>query len=322
MATVNCERATYWQALQAIEQSGGLGEYFRNLNKVMFTQGGFAVASPARYGTLVKGPLQISVIPMEAPDSWKDPVSNQFRTTKLGFYARAEPKLPNTGRRAMVRLDECVDDQGQSLLSGGPRTTPSIEDRQYRYWRVPAEIIPPAEGRSIKTVKGQFSVALMMDQYYLSLTNVLHAQGKSREFDGLRVTVSQTAEKDYYYEVDFDISAPTGSPWTTVLDGIFAVHFSDGAGHELMLRRMTGPWMQLEAGQYEEAWAARGIRMPEAGWEFHGVRHEGERDIASWRTLFSKRDRPETLLWRTPEETRWLTVPFEFRDLKVPTTHL
>ena len=106
----------------------------------------------------------------------------------------------------------------------------------------------------------------------------------------------------------------------SVLDGVFAVSFYDGAGHELMLRRMTGPWMQLEAGQYEEAWAAKGIRMPEAGWEFHGVRHEGERDIASWRTLFSKRDRPETLLWRTPEDTRWLTVPFEFHDLKVPTS--
>ncbi len=56
----------------------------------------------------------------------------------------------------------------------------------------------------------------------------------------------------------------------------------------------------------------------EAGRQFREVRHEAGRDKICWGVYFSKRITPETLVWLTPPETRWLTVPFELHDLRLP----
>ena len=64
-----------------------------------------------------------------------------------------------------------------------------MEASQYWCWSVPVELGAPGPGRRIKTLKGRFKVALTMDQRYLSITDLMHAQDQSREFDGLRVGV-------------------------------------------------------------------------------------------------------------------------------------
>jgi hypothetical protein len=318
--TVNLDRATYWQAVQAVERSGGLEEFYENLNRLTLIQEGITLAPPTGpLGPVVSGPLQISLSWAEAARSPDHPAGDKTGLAQLTFYVRAEPKLWNSGHRAMIRLDECMDEAGQSLLPAGYRAYPSIEEGQYWHWQVPAEVMAPMPGRRVKTLKGQISVALMMDQRYLSVSNLMHAQGQSCEFDGLRVTIKEVSEKHDYNEIEVDVSAPAGSPYAATLgdlpDGLLDVSFYDATRQMMTVRRMAGAWPHLEASKADDFLAARGAGPPEAGRQFRAVRHEADREVASWSVLFSKRVRPETLLWLTPPETRWLAVPFEFHDL-------
>jgi hypothetical protein len=226
----------------------------------------------------------------------------------------------NSGQHALVEVDECRDDRGRSLLLEGARSFPSKEESQYWYWSVPAELGAPGPGRRIKTLKGRFNVALTMEQRYLSITNLMHAQGQSREFDELRVTVSEVSEKDYYNEVHVDISAPAGSPYARTFGDSpdWNISAFDELREQMRVVYMRGTWMEAGVEMTDGFRGGKTVTSPEAGRQFREVRHEAGRDVMCWNLYFSTRLRPATLLWLTPPETRWLAVPFELHDLAMP----
>ena len=205
------------------------------------------------------------------------------------------------------------------MLEGAP-SFPSIEGHPYWYWTAPVELGAPGPGRRIKKVKGRFNVALTMDQRYLSITNLMHAQGQSREIDGLGVTVREVSEKDYYNEVHIDVSAPAGSPYARTFGDSpdWNISLFDASPEEMRVAYMRGSWIQSDVMMGDAFGEGKPVRTPEAGRRFREVRHEAGRDVMSWNLYFSKRLKPATLLWLTPPEMRWLAVPFELHDLVMP----
>jgi hypothetical protein len=321
--TINLMRATYWQAMERVEQSAGLAETFNNLNRLTMIQGVPTPFSPGRRsakGSVVSGPLKITPVSVELARSLNYADGGKSGRVKLTLLARAEPKVWNSGQHALVELEECRDDQGHSLLLEGARSFPSVETSQNWHWNVPAELGAPGPGRRIKTLKGRFNVALTMDQRYLSITNLMHAQGQSREFDGLRVTVSEVSEKDYYNEVHVEVSAPAGSPyaWTFGDSPDWSLSVFDESREQMRVVYMRGTWMEAGVEMLDAFQGGKTAMAPEAGRQFGEVRHEAGRDVMSWKLYYSKRLRPATLLWLTPPETRWLAVPFELHDLAMP----
>jgi hypothetical protein len=321
--TININRVTYWQALERIEQSAGLAETFNNLNRLIMIQRVPFAFSPERRGTVgsvVSGPLRITPVSVELGRSLNYADGGKSARVKLTLLARAEPKVWNSGQHALVELEECRDDQGHSLLLEGARSFPSMETSQYWYWKVPVELGAPRPGRRIKTLRGRFKVALNMDQRYLSITNLMQAQGQAREFDGMGVAVSEVSEKDYYNEVHVDVSAPAGSPyaWTFGDSADWNLSVFDESREQMRVVYMKGSWMEAEVTMWDVFREGKTMRPPEAGRQFREVRHEAGRDVMSWNLYFSKRLRPATLLWLTPPETRWLTVRFELHNLAMP----
>jgi hypothetical protein len=321
--TMNVNRVTYWHAMDRIEQSAGLTKAFNNLNRLLLVQqGSFGLSPETRSAdrSVVSGPLKITPVSVELARSLDYRDGGRTARVKLTLLGRAEPKVWNSGQHALVHLDECLDDRGRSLLLGGAPSFPSIEEHQYWYWTVPVELGAPGPGRRIKKVKGRFNVALTMDQRYLSITNLMPAQGQSREFDGLRVTVSEVSEKDYYNEVHVDVSAPAGSPEARTFGDSpdWNISFFDESREEMRVAYMKGSWMEAEVAMWDAFGEGKPVTQPEAGRQFREVRHEAGRDVMSWNLYFSKRLRPATLLWLTPPETRWLAVPFEVHDLAMP----
>lgn len=321
--TINLKGATYWQAMERIEQGAGLAETFNNLNRLTMIQGVPFAFSPERRstkGSVMSGPLKITPGSMELARSLNYPDGRKSARVKLTLLARAEPKLWNSGQHAFVEVDECLDNRGHSLLLEGARSFPSTEEHQYWYWSVPVELEAPRSGRRIKMLRGRFNVALTMDQRYLCITNLMQAQGQSREFDGLPVSVSEVSEKEHYNEVHIEVSASAGSPEARTFGDSpdWNISLFDESREEMRVAYMKGAWMVAEVAMWDAFGEGKPVTPPEAGRQFREVRHEAGRDVMCWNLYFSKRLRPATLLWLTPPETRWLAVPFEVHDLVMP----
>jgi hypothetical protein len=296
--TVDVDRVTYWEALQAVEQSAGLRDAIYNgQNLLTFVRAGPVEPAARERGTLPKpvvcGPFQIRAISAESNRLSMDQHSSKSARVKLNLEVRGEARLRNTGTHALVRIEQCVDDRGDSLIAGGHRTFAAAENSFRAHWTVPVELAEPQPRRRIKTLKGRLSVAAGVEQRYLAITNLMGAQGQSREFDELRIEIKAVAVADQRYRIDVDLSAPTASPYTLTF-----------AEREL-------PNLQLWDESRESI-----TRPDDVVFVRNGIRAEGGREVASWQLSCSRL--PATLTWLTPEETRWLTVPFELQDIPVP----
>ena len=290
--TVNVDRVNFWEALRAIQQVTGLAPFHGNgQNRLVLTKG-YSNDYSGVASSVVSGPLLIVPLPAERERSIAD---NQGRGTagvRLTLQAFAEPKLSETGPHALVRLDQCVDDRGQSLMVGGWRTFAAGEGDNTWAWAVPLHLAKVEPGRRIKTLKGQFSAGVGLSDRYLTITNLLHAQGQSREFDGLAVTVKQVTAIGSQHRIQVELSAPKDSPYPR--------SFSASAEVSLWV------WDNVQATIVSQK-------------VFNGVRHETAQDVGSWSLITPEHGPPPaTLGWMTPTETRWHTVPFELHDIVVP----
>jgi hypothetical protein len=221
----------------------------------------------------------------------------------------------------MVQLDECVDDRGQSLLLDDARKFPSKGEFRYWNWTVPVEFKAPAPGRSVKTLKGRFNVALTMDQRYLVFTNFMQAAGRSLEFDGLRLTIVKATWLDDWNEVRFEVSAPAGSPYGSLLTnspGIVNVSVSGEAREAIRIYDKESWWVPERLNIYEELRGRATAPHPQAACEPREVRHDADRDVLPCTLYFAKGLKPATLIWLSPSETRWSSVSFELHDLALP----
>ncbi len=286
--TVHVDRADFWAALRAIRQSTGLAPLHLNGQNRLVLGRGYSDAFSDVAGSVVSGPLLIR--PLRGAGG-RPLADNRGQVTAggLALQAFAEPKFSGTGPRALVRLEKCVDDRGQSLLAGSRRTFAADAGDIAWAWVVPLPLARLEPGRRIRKLKGQFSVGVGLSDRYLTITNLMHAQGKSREFDGLKLTVRQVTLADSQYRIGVELSAPRESPFT----------FSFSASSELAV------------------WVWDGVQATILSRKvFNGVRHEAGQTVGSW-TLITPANgsAPATLGWHTPTETRWHTVPFELHDL-------
>jgi hypothetical protein len=255
----------------------------------------------------------------------------------LILRAEAEPKLSDAGTHARVRLDECVDDHGQSLLAADQRTFDSTEeacvwhwtvgvlynpDPTLWHWTVPVQLAAPRHGHRIRRLKGQFQVSLCLPQRYLGFPDLLHAQGQSREFAGLEVTVRKVeTETGGWAWIVVEESAPAESPlaFSFTHPRKFAIPYGPDLGH-IMSNPSLLPdlWFRTASGRLARIFGTDFTASPDDPYSSTiGVRQEAGRTVLA-RQFSLKDGLPASLEWRTPTEVRWLSVPFELRDLLVP----
>jgi hypothetical protein len=292
--TLDLDRAGYWETLQVLMRRAGLGTMSPNgQNRLVFVKA--AQRSPPGSSepalnklSAVCGTFQIAA---QAPELGQSPESQDAKPAvvmKLSLSAQAEPKLGALGTCARVRLDRCLDDKGQSLLLEGKDTFYSAENPVGAHWTVPIELAGLRPARRIKTLKGELAVAIGPRQRDLAIIDLLQAQGYSREFDSLTITVERVTQTTGRYEVDVALSAQAGSP--------YALTFSGSALPDIQL--WDASRQSLE-------------RCREVFLAPRGMYHERGQDVTAWRLSCTRP--PATLTWLTPAETRWVRVPFELR---------
>lgn len=249
-----------------------------------------AVAVPK---PVVCGPFQITPVAVELRRRIEFGSPTNSATVKVTMFAQAEAKLGDLGMRALLSVNRCVDERGRSLILEGERKFPSADSNTGGSWTLPAEVAEPRSGHRIKSLDGELSVATGPPQRYLAITNLMQAQGQSREFDGLKLTVERVGKEGQHCEIEISLSAPSGSPYALTFSG---PEYPNVAVWDKELRSIE--------------------RMRDLHMAPEGIEHRDGREVGKWSLTCNRL--PVVLLWLTPPETRWITVPFQLRDLPVP----
>jgi hypothetical protein len=278
--TVDVEGANLWQALRALQRNTGVGPvYYAGHNRLMLDMKKSSVPLDAP-GLGVSGPILI--VPLLAQND---------KSLRLILQAFVEPKVSNAGEHAKVELDECVDEQGRSLLAPGPRAFASSPNERHWIWKVPIDLASAGTLHRIKSIKGRFSIGIGPADEIMTLGPLSEAKGKSIRLDGVEILVKQFVATGSQHRIDLDVSAPADSPY---------MRFTTDTGVNVWdASRKT---MRSQASRI-------------------GIRHEAGRDVASWSLLTAENaPAPATLVWKSPSspaETRWFTLPFELHDIAV-----
>jgi hypothetical protein len=301
--SVDVDGANYWDALGALRNSAGIATVTMNgPNRLIF--GGLppvqqpSVQQPAGHtarppSAVVSGPFEVTPVSAELNRRMEYGVKATSAVVKLTMEAQAEPKLGDLGLRAVVRVKRCLDDRGKSLVLDGTNTFRSAQSSLGGRWSLTAEVAEPRPGRRIKSFEGELSVAVGPAQRYLAITDLMLARTQSREFDGMIITVERVAQSNQAYEAQLSLSAPKGSP--------YAVNFTEGDEPNI------GLWDEArhDLSRREHLYIG-----------FEGLSQANGRDV--WRWRLASNHPPSALTWLTPQQTRWITVPFELHDLPVP----
>jgi hypothetical protein len=303
---------TYWDALNAIQRTLGLrrydfGRWSGHLTpSVLSLTRKTMLPDQARPifdvpGATVSGPLLIAPTDVELRRSVDVASGIETRRVVLTIQAVAEPKFGGVGRHALVTIDQCVDDQGQSLLRRDRSTFPSTiragTASSPWFWHVPIDLEAPPLGRRIRTVRGTFSIGTGPGSGDLIAGDLDKPGVHALHFEGVVVTIRTTGPMSGRIDVNLEISMPAGSPMSR--PGDRASDDNAPQGYFSLLDQNRRP-------------------MGVSSW-FWDAERQGDRDIIRARlTTTNPAQQPTTLRWLPPAETRWFTVPFELRDIAVP----
>jgi hypothetical protein len=303
---------TYWDALNAIQRTLGLhrfdfGRWSGHLTpstssltrKTMLPDQARPIFDVP--GAIVSGPLLIAPTLVESRRSVDVASGIETRRVVLTIQAVAEPKFGGVGRHALITIDQCVDDQGQSLLprdrSTFPSTTRAATASSSWFWHVPIELDAPPPGRRIRTLRGHFSIGTGPRAGGLVAGDLDKPGVHALHFEGVVITIRTSGPISGRTDVNPDISMPAGSPMSRPGDRASDDNSPQGSFTVLdQNRRLMGV----------------------TSW-FWDAQRQGDRDVIRARlTTSNPAQQPTTLRWLPPDETRWFTVPFELRDIALP----
>jgi len=353
---VNLDHATFWDTMRTLGQSTDLlpleppGDggtlFFMHYSTPTLPAGARTTNASTRLGPsairaarpAVAGPIQITPSSLELTHTTDYASGQKTAHFTLILRAEAEPKLSDAGTHARVRLDECVDDHGQSLLLADQRTFHSTDeasswhwtvgvlynpDPTLWHWTVPVQLAAPGRGHRIRRLKGQFQVSLCLPQRYLGFPDVLHAQGQSREFADLEVAIREVKTQfGGGAWIAVEESAPAESPlaFSFTHPRKFAIPYGPDLGPIMAdLFFLPDLGFRMASGRFARIFGIDITASPHDPSSLdQRVRQESGRTVLARGFSFSKDALPASLEWRTPTEVRWLSLPFELRDLPVP----
>jgi hypothetical protein len=241
-------------------------------------------------------------------------VSEEFAISLTVF---AEPKLKVLDFSQTIRLDEALDERGNSLV---PTEEPNAlaanadvfgghAEGHTSRWEVGATLHHP-KGMGTRIARLRGATTLMVETQSAALDVPLaSARGLTRTLGALRVAVKSADARQAELTVFRD--GRGDAEW-------FAVRMQLSAGQAQLLddRGQVVARAQGGGGEADESpdnqrmdLRLRFAREPEGGVESP----EGNKRKAA-----ASLSEPARLVWEIPVEARELVVPFEFRDLPIP----
>jgi hypothetical protein len=320
--SLKVERRPFWQVMQAFSaqtdlEVTGITRRNREIGLGVTRGGTDWMDKPIT----LAGPLliradrlsRVGTIELKPPRD----VSEEFAISLTVF---AEPKLKVLDFSQTIRLDEALDERGNSLVPPEDPSALAVNAEVFgshgegstSRWEVGATLHHP-KGMGTRIARLRGATTLMVETRSATLDVPLaSAQGASRTLGAVRLTVKSADPKQLELTVFRD--GRTDAEWYAVRMQLSAGEARLLDDHGKVVARVPSDGSELDESPDNQRMELRlrfareleggGVEMPE------GKRKTAA--AASWATEASR------LVWEIPVEARELVVPFEFRDLPIP----
>jgi len=213
---------------------------------------------------------------------------------RLNLVAYSEPKL-KVLRSSGVKLDEAVDDLGNSLLFSGP------DNRGYYggsagYWQLSVQLAwPEKPGSRIARLRGSENFTVQTKAKTIEIDDLPSAKEKTESLGGMVLTVHSFAHNADTWELKVSMKVNSlNSPGWAQIQQVF----------------QTG--MRVVDSQ--------GVALDRRGMNSRGTNDHVGNHLVDMTLQFAASGgrNPVKLVWEIPLETKDINVPFEFKNLPMP----
>jgi hypothetical protein len=293
--TMEMERVPFWTAFKEACNQAGVYPQMGNERQLTLHRGN---SSQWNGPTVVSGPFMIvanrvfrsNSVELATPQN----VQHQFEVSLSAF---AEPKIKVLQSGYEVKLEEAVDDAGNSLVPDGAFGD-GISSGQQWMWSMTARLkYPDAPGKTIKRLKGSSRFVVQAKSERLDVPEVLSTKNLTKIVAGRRILLKEVKKNGDQYEVSMTIyrDALTQAQWNAVQNPGYSVKLLDKEGRALSSHGWGGGG---GGSEMSFTWNFSRNRFGAAGEDAPGEAYR--------------------LVWDIPVETREMSVSFEFKDLPLP----
>jgi hypothetical protein len=296
--TLDVERVPFWTAFrEACTKSGVFPQQVGPDGGMGLTQG---TSNYWNGPTVISGPFMVVANRIYRSDSIElaNPASVQHDFS-MSLAAFVEPKIRVVQSSYNVRIDEAVDDNGNSLAVNEP-TPEGMSTGQQWMWNLNARLKYPAEhpGKTIARVRGGMRFVVQTRSETLDVPDILSAKNVQKTIANRRILIKEVKKAGEQYEVQttvFRFGLPPAE-WSAMTYPGAAIRLLDKDGKPLSSRGWGG------GGGPDEM---------NYNWTF-------ARDSWGGGGADDKAGEPFRLVWEIPTETRPMDVDFSFKDLPMP----
>jgi hypothetical protein len=240
--------------------------------------------------TAVQGPYMVSLQRVNYSSSMAlGGEQQQNHYVQLYFILAAEPGTPMYGITQQVKIEEAVDQAGNTLGPGNIHYSPEPQRLQNTWWMQGYGSIGFNDTSTrLARVRGYASVFTYDKLESFEIDDPVNARGKSMTIDGLRVRLRQFEETSSEYRARFEV---------------------DGNGNDPAVRYRFAP-----SDNNMKLLDANGRSFDSSGSSWgHGDPFQFSRDFQK-----SSGRAPAKLVLSVPSSLKELRVPFEFTDIPLP----
>lgn len=308
--TLWVDRVPFWSVMKVLSERTGLG--LREMNgHVRLVQGQPLNGRAHVAGAFLVLATQIDrsqTLTIGAADNGANPAAAE-ENFGLQLTALAEPKLTVLRSDGNVKIDQAVDDKGNSLV---PTDAESSAQGYFGggggngMWSLYARLHYPSDpGTKIARFRGSVQFIVQVRSQKISIANLPAASEHTEVVRGTRITIHDFKKGDGdQYTLKLSIKQPGG---VAVLP----------AGAD----QFTWEELQSSIQTHLQVQDARGQSLDHRGWSSSTRNDAMEITLtfaASQSTEGKPTGDPVKLSWEIPVETRELIVPIEFDNLPMP----
>jgi hypothetical protein len=293
--TLQVDKQPFWLALKQVCEATGLAPINTGTDREMVVAdraAGMRVWGEAP--TNVSGPFLVTCnqinrnhyVDLNQP-------KNVRRQCNVMLMVYAEPKLRVLQGSYNARLEEAVDEKGNSLLAPGMQYE-QLQPGNSWAWNVNCNLMPPeGAGAKIAKLKGTGRFLLQTRSEKTEISDVLAARNETRAAGGKRFTLKEVRRTGDSYQLVITLyrSGWQQNEWNYMYT-YNAFRLVDGKGNPLT--RVSNSTAHSNAESMEMTLTYQRVLFNDAAGE------------------------PAKLLWEVPTETKEVVVPFEFTDLPLP----
>lgn len=221
------------------------------------------------------------------------------RNASVQFLVYAEPKLRVLQGSYYAKIDEMIDDKGNSI---GQRTSvDQMNPQRELVWRLWCQVQPAAESTRIAKLKASARFIIQTRSESTEIANILSATGVEKVVGGRKFRLkSMTRTGDIYLaQMTFYRSGWSQAEWNSM----YSLNMTNMVNFRLL---------DAQGNRFTR------LNMNPRGGSTDGIEIDIQFQRTNWAGGGNPIGDPAKLVWDMPTESREINVPFDFKDLPLP----